>query len=109
MVLLLRTPRGHPSAIFLNVQEKCPLCPLPPADCYTKGDVLFSFAEAVAAGRQPGSAKGVRLGRMPVRPTLYHTLVPACGRASHRRESQNMGENCLPIGGSDQVDGFGFT
>ena len=32
--------------------------PPPPPDYYTKGIVLFSFAEAVAAGRRPESATG---------------------------------------------------
>ena len=32
--------------------------PPPPPDYYTKGNALFAFTEAVAAGRRPGSATG---------------------------------------------------
>ena len=61
--LPLRAPRGHPSAILLNVQKKMSALsafnpPPPPLDYYTKWNVLFAFAEAVAAGRRPGSATG---------------------------------------------------
>ena len=59
--LPLRAPRGHPSAILLNVQEKMSALSAftpPPLNYYTKGNVLFAFAEAVAAGRRPGSATG---------------------------------------------------
>ncbi len=54
-------PLRYMSAILLNVQGKMSALSAftpPPLDYYTKGNVLFAFAEAVAAGRRPGSATG---------------------------------------------------
>ncbi len=71
--LPLRAPRGHASASHecataplyernstkrLGKMSALSALPPPPLDCYAKSDAFFAFAEAVAAGRRPGRAKG---------------------------------------------------
>ncbi len=98
-------------ARLLNNQEKMSALSAftpPPPDYYTKGNVLFAFAEAVAAGRRPGSATGSgSVGCLHDRHCT--TLLSWCAAGSHRGVSRVIGEICLTIGGIDQVDGFGLS
>ena len=58
--LLDALPLRYMSAITKRSGKMSALSALPPplSDYYTKENVLFAFAEAVAAGRRPGSATG---------------------------------------------------
>ncbi len=56
----------------------------PPPRLLYEGERLVCGCGGRRCRQAARECSGVRLGRMPARLTLYHTLVLVCGRASHR-------------------------
>ena len=91
--LLLRAPRGYPSAIVecataslyerdrtIRLGKMSALSAFAPPDYYTKEINFFAFAEAIAAGRRPGSATGSgSAGCLHDRHYITHWLWCAAG------------------------------
>ena len=99
--LPLRAPRGHPSAILLNIQGKMSalsaLIPPPPPRLLYEVDRLVCVCGGRRCRQAAREYNGVWLGRMPARQTLYHTLFMVCGRASHRVHPKMGASFWLPL------------
>ena len=104
-------PRGHPSAILLNVQEKMSALSAftpPPSTTIRSGTSCLRLRRPSL----PAGGQGVQRGL--ARPDACTTdIVPHTGYGVRpglsRVVSRIIGEICLTIGGFDQVDGFGLT
>ena len=58
--------------------------PPPPPRLLHEGERFVCVCVGRRCRQAARECNGVWLGRLPARPTLYHTLVLVCGRASHR-------------------------
>ena len=72
--------------------------PPPPSRLLYEGKCLFCVCGGRRCRQAARERNGVWLGRMPARPTLYHTLVMMCGRASHRVHPKMGASFWLPLG-----------
>ncbi len=95
--LLDALPLRYMSAITKR-SGKMSALPPPPLRLLYEGERLVCICGGRRCRQAAGECNGVWLGRMPARPTLYHTLVMVCGRASHRVHPKMGASFWLPLG-----------